>query len=194
MDKTCTICFDEMDMNSYQDEHVSTSTCFKLECNHAFHTKCIVECLQKTKHKCPSCNEDKNLEQTLTKEGVILELVDNIKKAEPVSLSLREFRESKRELDASIKLFKYDVQEYANKKKLEMNLLSKFNYYKKCKSNALQTAKQTAKQMGGKYRAAITSNYSNSVSMQILFEKTLFGGHSRRYDYYYKNLHMRITI
>ena len=46
-------------MEEYQDEKESTETCFKLECHHAFHTKCIMECLLKSKSACPLCNKDK---------------------------------------------------------------------------------------------------------------------------------------
>ena len=80
MDNICAICFDEMDMKYYQDSRDQTPTCFKLECDHAYHTKCIVASLQKTQHKCPQCNSHKTPEQVLTMEGLITEVFDDVRK------------------------------------------------------------------------------------------------------------------
>jgi hypothetical protein len=192
MDNTCTICFEEMDMKAYGDEHASTPTCFKLECNHAFHTKCIVECLQKTRHKCPSCNENKTLEESLTKEGLILELFDEVKKVETVKIALQEFKAAKNEIESSLKLFKEDVQTYANQKKVEMNLEEKYKYYIKCQHNVSDVAKRAAKKMGGKYRAAFAVGWKH-VRLQML-ERALFGVYTRYYNYQYKHPRLRITI
>lgn len=192
MDNICTICFEEMDMSSYRDEHSSTPTCFKLECNHAFHTKCIVECLQKTKHKCPSCNEDKNIAETLDKEGIILELIDEVKKVESVKLALEEYRKSKGELAESIKTFKDDIKQYATQKKIEMKLSEKYKYYIQCQLNVSNEAKNVAKAKGGKYRAVFTMK-NNHLRYQC-FERGLFGVYTRYYSYQYKHPHFRITI
>ena len=32
-----------MDMKSFKDSNTSTTTCVKLECEHAFHTTCIIK-------------------------------------------------------------------------------------------------------------------------------------------------------
>lgn len=192
MDNTCTVCFEEMDMHAYQDERASTPTCFKLECNHAFHTKCIVECLQKTRHKCPSCNEDKNLEGTLTKEGIVLELVDEVKKVESVKLAVDEFRKAKVEMSESLRIFKEDVKKYANQKKAEMKLSEKYKYYTQCQSNVSQEANRVAKTKGGKYRAVFSERFKH-VRYQA-FEKALFGSYLRTHNYQYKHPFFRLTI
>jgi len=192
MDKTCAICFEEMDMNAFRDEQDSTSTCFKLECNHAFHTKCIVECLQKTRHKCPSCNEDKNIGETLNKEGIILELVDEVKKAESVKIALEEYRKAKTEMADSLKVFKEDVKKYATQKKMEMKLSEKYKYYVQCQTNVSKEAKKVAKLKGGKYRAVFTMTYRH-LRMQC-FERGLFGVYNRYYNYQYKHPVIRTTI
>jgi len=192
MDKTCAICFEEMDMNAFRDDEESTSTCFKLECNHAFHTKCIVECLQKTRHKCPSCNEDKNLEETLTREGIILDLVDEVKKAEPVKMALEEYRKAKTEMADSLKIFKEDVKNYATQKKIEMKLAEKYKYYMKCQTNVSQEANRVAKTKGGKYRAVFAMRFKHLRAQA--FEKGLFGVYTRYYNYQYKHPVIRTTI
>jgi ribosomal protein S8 len=181
-----------MDMNSYQDEHDSTSTCFKLECNHAFHTKCIVECLQKTRHKCPSCNQDKDLLTVLSKEGVILELVDEVKKVESVKLTLDEFRKSKGEISDSMKQFKNDIKTYAAQRKTELKLSEKYKYYMDCQQKVSKEANRVAKLKGGKYRAAFEMRYKH-VRTQC-FEKGLFGFYHRHANYEYKHPRIYLTI
>ena len=192
MDRTCTICFEEMDMNAYQDDHDSTPTCFKLECNHAFHTKCIVECLQKARYKCPSCNEDKNIVETLSKEGIILEIVDEVKKTEPVKLALDEYRNAKAELIESLKAFKEDMKTYAIQKKTEMKLAEKYKYYTQCQSNVSQEAIRVAKTKGGKYRAVFAMKLRHLRSQA--FEKALFGSYNRYYNYQHRHPCIRLTI
>ena len=192
MDNTCTICFEDMDMKAYGDERDSTPTCFKLECNHAFHTKCIVECLQKTRHKCPSCNENKSLEETLSREGVILEIVDEIKKVESVKLAIQEFRTAKHEITESIKFFKEDVKKYAEHRKTELKILEKYKYYIQCQQTVSSEAKKIAKSKGGKYRALF--DLPNKHMRYQAFERGLFGSYVRYYNYQYKHPHFRITI
>lgn len=192
MDNTCAICFEEMDMCTFRDERQSTETCFKLECNHAFHTKCIVDCLQKTKHRCPSCNEDKNLEKILTLEGLILELVDEVKKVENVKLALREYRNAKAELDESFKSFKEDVKKYAMQKKDEMLIPEKYKYYTQCKTNVSREATHAGKLMGGKYRSVFVPRCGHTRTQY--FEKGLFGVYSYYYNYEYKHPCIRLTI
>jgi len=43
----CSICLSTIDANDYT-----------LECNHKFHTKCIVEWFRKSKGNCPLCNHN----------------------------------------------------------------------------------------------------------------------------------------
>ena len=192
MDNTCSICFEEMDMQTYQDERASTQTCFKLQCNHAFHTKCIVECLQKTKHECPSCNSQKSFEEELTKEGIILTLVDEVKKAERVKLALQEYRTAKNEIAESIKSFKEDVKKYAEQRKLELNLEEKYKYYTQCQKTVSSEAKKIAKEKGGKYR--VIFELQNRHMRYQVFERSLFGVYTAYYNYQYKHPYIRFTI
>ena len=66
----CPICLEDMDMTSFNDSRLSTSTCYKLECGHSFHTKCIIGCLSIDRKKCPSCNDRKNPSTELTLQGL----------------------------------------------------------------------------------------------------------------------------
>jgi uncharacterized coiled-coil DUF342 family protein len=113
MDNTCGICFEEMDMNGYRDERQSTQTCFKLDCNHAFHTKCIVECLQKTHKECPSCNSEKTILEDLTLEGALQKLIEDVKKVKCVKESFRNCLVAKKDLTNTTNQLKKEIKEFA---------------------------------------------------------------------------------
>lgn len=120
MDKLCAICFEQMDMLTYQDEHESTSTCFKLRCGHAFHTKCIIDCLQKTNKKCPHCNSHKTPEEILTMEGTIAKLLTESSRNKQLREELNEFKTHKQKLSSKIKQIKKETAEFVNKRKEEL--------------------------------------------------------------------------
>ena len=119
-DKTCLICFEDMDMKAYKDNKESTQVCVKLECDHAFHTKCIVECLQKLNHKCPSCNTHKTPEQILTLDGTISELIDQVKRNKELKNELKDYNTSRKELELTIKILKNETSEFIKKRKQEL--------------------------------------------------------------------------
>lgn len=129
MDKTCAICFEEMDMQSYQDGHDQTSSCFKLECEHAYHTKCIVTCLQKTQHKCPQCNSHKSPDKILTMEGLLSEVFDDVRSKKELKNDLTEYKQSRKQLDNTIKLLKNDLKKYAETRKQELQFQEKKTEY-----------------------------------------------------------------
>lgn len=120
MDKLCAICFEQMDMLTYQDQRESTSTCFKLECEHSFHTKCIIECLQKTHSKCPHCNSYKTPEEMLTMEGTIAKLLTEASRGRQLREELNEFKTYKEELSSKIKQIKKETAEFVKKRKEEL--------------------------------------------------------------------------
>lgn len=56
----CSICFDNIDSNDVYDniENDNNNREFTLECNHKFHTKCIMSWFRTGKPNCPLCNDD----------------------------------------------------------------------------------------------------------------------------------------
>ena len=64
----CSICYEVLDDNS-----------FKLECNHIYHTKCIVKWFRNDHKNCPLCN-DKTIDISNLSWGVKLQTIEEIKK------------------------------------------------------------------------------------------------------------------
>ena len=171
MDKLCAICFEEMDMLTYQDEHESTSTCFKLRCGHAFHTKCIVECLQKTNQECPCCNQHKDFQQEMTREGILINMIKQLKKDERVKEALSEYKESKQELQETVKQLKKDVKEFAIKRKEELEYEAKHKYFLQTVSNVKSQMREVANEKGPQFQGLFsprTSRYLRTSQFERL--------------------------
>ena len=112
---SCIICFDEMDMQEFNDTREGTQTCFKLDCGHAYHTKCIIEYLSKTEHTCPSCNKYKTPEQELEREFVLRNLATKIKKDERLRIVKKEYISAESEYKTLLIKLKKEAKEWIHK-------------------------------------------------------------------------------
>jgi hypothetical protein len=173
---TCIICLDEMDMEDFNDKRETTPTCFKLECGHAFHTKCIIQTLSQSDHKCPSCNLHKAPVQRMYHEGIIKNLISSVKKDVRVRIVKKELDETIREYKMKLKQLRSEATEWIKKRAKELGVISYIDHYKNCLSTLLNTAKTVATEMGPRYIAAIrvgddsmNRRYrSNTITRKIL--------------------------
>lgn len=178
----CVICFDEMDMKGYQDERDSTQSCVKLECGHAFHTRCIISCLSQADRKCPQCNSHKDAEQTLTEEGVAVKLLNELKKDDRMKLIMGEIGEAKEECNSAIVQLKKDIRTYADVRAKELHVPEKRKYLIDCLCELRRTTREVANEKGAKYVGALKFIYDQRVRYYggTVFERYMFG---RRYSY-----------
>lgn len=110
MPGTCCVCQDEMDMEDFNDERTSTETCYKLECGHAFHTRCIFQYLRETEYECIQCNVRRTPREEIELTGYIAQALEDLR-ADP------EVRRLRREVDEAATEFKAAREEV--KKALE---------------------------------------------------------------------------
>jgi hypothetical protein len=136
-----------MDMEEYDDRRETTATSFKLECGHAFHTKCIIDVLSRTNHKCPSCNKHKSSQQVNPR---LLEL----KKDERIKLTIAEYCDAKKEYKAKLGQLKRETIEWAKNRAQELLLTEHKSYYLRSKTAVISVSKQVATEKGRKYIAA----------------------------------------
>lgn len=177
MDSTCVLCFEEMDMDTYQDERDSTETCFKLDCGHSFHTKCIVNCLQKSNHVCPQCNKQKTAEGKLTTEGLATRLFVDLRKHPDVKIAINELKEAKNEMKNSMEILTKETKEFVEKRKVELCILEKRKYLLDSLSNVRKTIRGVSGQFPPMYSGCF------SFFNQWRLEKLIFGVSSYRYMY-----------
>ena len=172
-----------MDMKEYSDEQQSTSTCFKLECGHAYHTRCIVAFLTKSTHKCPSCNKQKTPEERLEREGVIHNLVKEVRKDERVKLAKNEFKVAVIEYKEALKVLKNETKEWVKHRSKELKIREYKNYYTRAGKNVLETANEVAKEFGNIYTGAVMAADREERRWGItVAKKTLFGSYVFGYN------------
>lgn len=105
MSGTCCVCQDEMDMADYQDPRESTPSCYRLECGHSYHTKCIVQYMRNTQFDCIQCNVRRSPQEEIDLTGQIAQQM-NLMKRDP------EVRRLKKEADEAFREFKASRQDF----------------------------------------------------------------------------------
>jgi hypothetical protein len=191
---SCPICFDEMDMVEFKDQRAGTETCFKLECGHAFHTKCIIQVLSRTEHKCPSCNQHKTPEEKLELEGVLRKLLREVKNDDRVRIAKHEHLEATKEYKAAMSQLKKESTEWIKKRAAELKILEHKGYYLRSTAAVMNTALEVAQDKGPKFIAAVksvnTTERNGRYAINIV-KSVLFGAHyATHYDW--KLRHPRI--
>ena len=157
MEDPCVICFETMDMRSYNDEGLQTETCYKLECGHAYHTTCIIRCLSLSNQQCPNCNKNKSPAEQLTREGLAKKYIAEIKKEPEVRELIIELRQIVSEYRDSLGILKEEVKEFTNKRKEELLIDEKRKYMMNCISRIISSAKSVSKTKGPQYLACLNT-------------------------------------
>jgi len=174
----CPICWEEMDMKEFKDSKDSTETCFKLECGHSYHTKCIVQFLTKTTSACPICNKIKNPEMELDMQGFALKLLNKILHTSSVRTIRKEFNESMTEYKTAIQQLKQDTASFIGKRQEELRLQEKRDYVFKCFSVIKQEIRSQCLKRGNKYVGAYLfkkHRWEGSIVEHILLPKKIYG-------------------
>lgn len=175
---TCPICYEDMDMKEFRDQKESTETCFKLECGHAFHTRCIVMVLSKTQHQCPSCNKHKTPEEQLEYDGLVKKMIMELKKDDRLKLSLNEYREAKTEYKARLKQLNDEARVWIRNRAQELKINEHRTYYLSSISAVFKVSKELAVERGNKFvgALAIFSRRRDGICKRYLSAyKAMFG-------------------
>jgi len=175
MDDPCVICFEAMDMKSFEDERENTESCVKLECGHAYHTRCIIRCLSSMNQKCPNCNKNKTPMAELTREGIIRKLMREMRKDDDVKFLLGEYNESREELIEANKTLEKDVKKYIEIRKKELHIPEKRSYFMECISKLQGRIRSLAREKGPVYLGAMTADPRYRRWMVTSFEYNFFG-------------------
>jgi hypothetical protein len=193
MEDICVVCFDAMDMKPFEDERENTETCIKLECGHAYHTRCIIRCLSHMNQKCPNCNKDKTPKQELTREGLVKKLVAELRRDDDIKFLMTEYKEIREELNEANAQLKKDVKEYIEKRRIELNLVEKKNYFLNCLAKIQGKARVVAKAKGPEYVGALTATGRYRFWLST-FECNFFGRPQAHTNRRLKFPHIRLNL
>jgi len=192
----CPICLEDMDMTSFNDSRLSTPTCYKLECGHSFHTKCIIGCLSIEGKKCPSCNDHKNPSTELTLQELKRKHLSEIKRDPDIKFLLNELKETEQEYTDSKRQLKKDIKEFIKTRKQELKMDEKRSYVLECIRKIQTNSKIIAKQKGPEYVAClIPDEYRHRRSWGgTAFERHFFGRNKAYHFCRLKNEYIHLKI
>lgn len=163
----CSVCQQEMDLEEFQDPRESTATCVKLECGHAYHTRCAISYLKRTNFDCILCNRHKEPRERLEEEELALNTFAVVKR-DPA------FRQLKKE--ALLKFKVYTMAKKAAKKELDEFIASR-NWF------GLVEARTDAKRAATRTRAYLCRTAVRRVPLL----RAVLSGHMQRGNKYHLN-------
>jgi len=105
----CSVCFNDMDMEEYDDPNESTRTCVRLDCKHAYHTKCVIKYMKQTNYECILCNKHRN---PIEEAGLIEQAHDEVKKDKEFRSIKKELRDAASEFNKTKKIMRQEIQEF----------------------------------------------------------------------------------
>jgi len=174
----CAICYEEMDMKEFKDTRQSTTTCYKLSCEHAYHTSCIIRCLKNSRHECPLCNTIKAPEIVLSNEGFARKILHEVLRIPEIIHNRKELFTSKNLLLDTKKQLKQDVTEYAKKRAEELKINEHRLYFNKCLGYVKNLIKKYCIDLGNVYVGAYffqkeggRSRYRKAIIEQIILRE-----------------------
>lgn len=157
----------EMDMEEFQDPRESTPTCVKLECHHAYHTRCAIDYLKRSNFDCILCNRHKEPRERLEEEQLALNTFAIVKR-DPA------YRELKR--DALVKFKAYTEAKKAAKKEMHDFLVSR-NWF------GVKDARTAAQRAATRTRAYLC----RTAVRQVPLLRAVLSGHMQRGNRYHIN-------
>ena len=172
----CNICLDTMDLKEYNDSRDSTETSFKLGCGHAFHTKCIIEFLNRTEHKCPACNKYKDPVIRLDTEGLASNLCSEFLRTKEMREAKKETEEALKNYKNTLKKLKSEVFKYSEKLVEEYKIKEQKKYLINCYNNTKKICFELAKEKGNRYLGSFLFKrqfYQLSVGERMCLPKNL---------------------
>jgi hypothetical protein len=181
-----------MDMIEYKDPNECTLTCFKLECGHAFHTKCIINVLNHTSHKCPVCNKYKTNDDKIELEGKIRKLLLEISKEPEIRSIKEEYNIAKQEYKDSLFECKKAMLLLFKEQVSKLKILEKRSYFLSCIRTLKNKVKEKAIEKTNKHFGAMV--FSQEFFRRSARFESIFLGLGRNYWIINRMKHPRLFL
>ena len=180
-EEECILCYEPLDVLVYQanptDDIIVGETSSRLQCGHAYHTRCLLRSLQH-RSACPLCNIMGQADESehdwwhngrIALEGRCTEIMEKVKKDREVRESLREYKASLKNLGGVKKEFVKRVKEFKAGLRTELGVETVLKSVVKSKTSAMRIFTRKAKMEG----SLVTGAHSMLPSYKI--ERFLFG-------------------
>jgi len=83
-----------MDMEEFNDARAATDTSFKLDCGHAYHTRCIFQYMRETEYECLHCNVRRTPREEIEMTGLIAQTIEDLRSDPEIRRLRRETEEA----------------------------------------------------------------------------------------------------
>jgi len=168
LEEECAICYEPIDtlvyMTNDTNQIIIEGENSRLQCGHAYHTRCILNSLQH-RNVCPLCNTmshmvvDYNgvnwIDNRIRLHGRCQEILASSKKEEKVRESVKIHKEKIKELNADRRVFQKKVKEFKTELRNEMNIENKIKEIDKIHSDGVRNLKNIVKKKGSLFYGAI---------------------------------------
>jgi hypothetical protein len=111
-----------MDMQEFNDPREKTDTCYKLDCNHAYHTKCVIGFLRETNFDCINCNRHKLPKETLTMQGHVMQAMDSVRRQKSIIKSRKSMEHAAKEYRQKLLKLKKEITALVKQRSKETGL------------------------------------------------------------------------
>jgi hypothetical protein len=128
----------------------------------------------------------------MTREGILMKLIKDLRKDERTKEALKEYHEADRELRETVKQLKEDTIEFAKQRKEQLNYHEKHKYFVKTISNVKSTMKEVANAKGPMYRGLFSPKNTYHLR-NARFERLVLGAYNHNF-YRLRNKNMYVHI
>ena len=192
LEEECAICYEPIDtlvyMTNDTNQIIIEGENSRLQCGHAYHTRCILNSLQH-RNVCPLCNTmnqmiDYNgvnwMDNRIRLHGRCQEILENAKKEDKLRESVKIHKEKMKELNGDRRNFQRKVKEFKSELRKEMNIENKIKELDKIHSDGIRYLKNTVKKKGSLFYGAVRVIPKNRLIGLIFGESMRFFSWKKR--------------
>lgn len=163
----CAVCQDEMDMDEFGDARQTTETCYKLECEHAFHTKCVIDFVRRTHFDCVMCNRHHIPEVKLSLDGLVKQAFQKTLRRREVRDINKEYKAVSKECREVVKKIQKEHREFIKAKQEEYGLNELRKRQGRVASSLKKMIKKTMLKISPLTAGALDTRYFNRLMFEL---------------------------
>ena len=152
---TCAVCQEAMDMQEFNDTREKTESCYKLECKHAYHTKCVIDFLKRTSFDCITCNRHKLPREEIRKEGIARQCLEDVHNSKKIRKLRRELKQLNTELRKSYNVQKRKITKIVKEIARESNIPKLRSKLKAKQQKIIKTVKKMMLKKSPQYAGSL---------------------------------------